>query len=30
MYGKPDKAFLDKMVLQTAQYFREREEILLG
>ena len=30
MYGKPDKAFLDKMVLQTAGYFRQREEILLG
>lgn len=29
MYGKPDKALLDKMVLQTAKYFREREEALL-
>jgi len=30
MYGKPDKALLDRMVMQTAQYFREREEALLG
>lgn len=29
MYGKPNKASLDKLVLQTAQYFREREEALL-
>jgi D-psicose/D-tagatose/L-ribulose 3-epimerase len=25
MYGKPDKAQLDRMVMQTASYFRERE-----
>lgn len=30
MYGKPDKALLDKLVMQTARYFREREEALLG
>lgn len=30
MHGKPDKALLDKMVLQTAKYFREREEALLA
>jgi sugar phosphate isomerase/epimerase len=30
MHGKPDKAFLDKLVLQTAKYFREREEALLA
>lgn len=30
MYGKPDKALLDRMVMQTAAYFREREEALLG
>ena len=30
MYGKPDKALLDEMVMQTARYFREREEILLA
>jgi D-psicose/D-tagatose/L-ribulose 3-epimerase len=30
MYGKPDKALLDKMVMQTAKYFRQREEALLG
>jgi len=30
MYGKPDKALLDRMVMQTATYFREREEALLG
>ena len=29
MYGKPDKARLDHMVLQTASYFRERENELL-
>lgn len=29
MYGKPDKAKLDRLVLQSAAYFREREEILL-
>jgi D-psicose/D-tagatose/L-ribulose 3-epimerase len=28
MYGKPNKAVLDKMVRQTARYFREREEEL--
>ncbi len=30
MHGKPDKAFLDRLVLQTARYFREREEALLA
>ena len=30
MYGKPDKTSLDAMVQQTATYFREREEVLLG
>jgi len=30
MYGKPDKAQLDAMVMQTATYFREREAELLG
>lgn len=29
MYGKPDKASLDRMVMQTAAYFREREDALL-
>jgi D-psicose/D-tagatose/L-ribulose 3-epimerase len=28
MYGKPDKEKLDKLVMQTASYFREREDIL--
>jgi len=30
MHGKPDPAALDKLVRQTAEYFREREKILLG
>lgn len=30
MYGKPDKAKLDRMVTQSAAYFRQREEVLLG
>jgi sugar phosphate isomerase/epimerase len=30
MYGKPDKALLDRMVARTARYFREREEAVLG
>lgn len=30
MYGKPDKAELDRLVMQTATYFREREALLLG
>ncbi len=30
MYGKPDKKLLDKLVMQSAVYFREREEALLG
>ncbi len=30
MYGRPDKALLDNMVMQTASYFREREKILLA
>jgi sugar phosphate isomerase/epimerase len=30
MHGKPDKKQLDEMVMQTARYFREREEELLA
>lgn len=30
MYGRPDKAQLNKLVLQSARYIREREEVLLG
>jgi sugar phosphate isomerase/epimerase len=30
MYGKPDKALLDRMVMQSARYFRQREEAVLG
>jgi len=30
MYGKPDISKLDRMVLQSSAYFREREETLLG
>ena len=30
MHSKPDPAALDKLVRQTATYFREREEVLLG
>jgi len=30
MYGKPNKELLDKLVQQTAHYFREREEVLLS
>jgi D-psicose/D-tagatose/L-ribulose 3-epimerase len=30
MHGKPNKTILDKMVRQTARYFREREEELLA
>ncbi len=30
MYGKPDKQQLDEMVMQTATYFREREEEVLA
>ena len=30
MYGKPDKKTLDEMVMQTARYFREREDELLA
>lgn len=30
MYGKPDKAALDEMVMQTARTFREREAELLA
>jgi len=30
MYGQPDKEALDAMVMQTARYFREREEALLA
>lgn len=29
MYGQPDKALLDRLVKQTATYFREREQVLL-
>jgi len=29
MNGKPDKKMLDNLVMQTARYFREREEALL-
>ena len=29
MNGKPDRAILEKLVMQTAKYFREREEALL-
>lgn len=30
MNGKPDKILLEKLVVQTTNYFREREEALLG
>jgi hypothetical protein len=30
MNGKPDPALLEKLVQQTARYFREREEALLA
>lgn len=30
MNGKPDKSLLDRLVIQSARYFREREEELLG
>lgn len=30
MYGKPDKAQLERLVMQTATYYREREALLLG
>jgi len=30
MYGRPQKAALDTLVMQTATYFREREEVLLA
>ena len=30
MHAKPDASLLDKMVLQTARYFREREEELVA
>lgn len=30
MYGKTDKALLDKMVSYTTDYFREREEVILN
>jgi D-psicose/D-tagatose/L-ribulose 3-epimerase len=29
MYGKPDKAKLERLVMQTATYFREREAVLV-
>jgi hypothetical protein len=30
MYGKPDEDILDKLVMQTASYFREREDAVLA
>ena len=30
MHGKPDKMFLDRLVENTVNYFRERERILVG
>ena len=30
MYGKPDKVSLERLVQQTASYFRQREEELVG
>ena len=30
MHGKPDRESLDRMVMNTAKYFREREEEVLG
>ena len=30
MYGRPDTKLLDRMVSQTATYFRAREEAVLG
>jgi len=30
MYGRPNKALLDTLVMQTATYFREREDALLA
>lgn len=30
MNGKPDQAVLDSLVMQTASYFREREEVVLS
>jgi sugar phosphate isomerase/epimerase len=30
MYGKPDKEALERLVMQTAAYFRGREEVLLA
>jgi hypothetical protein len=30
MYGKPDKKVLDRLVSRTANYFRTREEAVLG
>lgn len=30
MYGNPDRALLDKLVTKTVNYFREREEAILG
>lgn len=29
MYGKPDKRLLDRMVQQSVDYFKQREEALL-
>ncbi|NJD03627.1 MAG: sugar phosphate isomerase/epimerase [Ruminiclostridium sp.] len=30
MNGKPDRTLLEKLVMQTAGYFREREDVLMG
>ncbi|NOU68876.1 TIM barrel protein [Paenibacillus sp. LMG 31461] len=30
MYGRPDPAVLNRLVMQTAEYFREREEAVLS
>jgi len=30
MYGKPNRKGLDRLVKRTANYFREREEAVLG
>lgn len=30
MHGRPDKTFLDRLVINTVNYFRERESILVG
>ena len=30
MYGQPEKKALDRLVSQTASYFRQREEAVLA